>query len=49
MSDMLGRPLATAELVHHINRNPLDNRAENLMLVSRAEHCHLHQPEIQRR
>lgn len=28
--------------VHHVNGDPLDNRAENLMLVNRADHERLH-------
>lgn len=29
-------------LVHHINRNPDDNRPENLVLVTRSQHFKLH-------
>lgn len=42
MERVLGRPLSTDELVHHINHDPFDNRPENLELVSRSEHKKLH-------
>ena len=42
MEQYLGRYLTKEELVHHINDNRLDNRLENLKLVSRGEHALLH-------
>lgn len=38
MEQHLGRSLATAEHVHHINGNKLDNRLENLLVMDGKEH-----------
>ena len=39
---MLGRTLEPDEIVHHINHDTLDNRPENLRVMTAGEHTILH-------
>lgn len=42
MEQVLGRDLRPDEHVHHRNGDPLDNRPENLEVLSANEHLRLH-------
>lgn len=39
-------PVRKGEVIHHINKNALDDRIENLMMVTRAEHLRLHRDDF---
>lgn len=45
MSRHLNRMLEENEHVHHINGDKLDNRIDNLKLISNSEHGKIHQPK----
>ena len=40
--ECLGRTLTTDEIVHHIDGNPRNNTASNLIVISRSDHAKLH-------
>lgn len=45
MECILGRPLERCEIVHHVDRNGLNNYKDNLALCTHAEHRNLHKVE----
>ena len=45
MEQHLGRSLKHGEQVHHLNGDGLDNRLENLAIISASEHTRMHKPQ----
>lgn len=41
----IGRKLEKGEVVHHIDRNRLNNSLDNLSIISRSDHALTHCPE----
>lgn len=42
MESHLGRPLERQEVVHHIDKNPLNNHIDNLQLMTKSSHSTFH-------
>ena len=48
MCTSIGRMLDANEVVHHINGVRNDNRLENLVILTRADHCREHSKDLLR-
>lgn len=46
MAAHIGRLLTVDEIIHHKNDDPSDDRIENLEIVTRAAHIHMHRADI---
>jgi hypothetical protein len=49
MEGKIGRPMERYEIVHHVNHNSVDDRIDNLKIVTKAEHLLEHKPLQYRR
>lgn len=49
MEKHLGRKLDVTEIVHHLDLDKQNNKIENLMIVTRAEHFAIHKDERHKR
>jgi hypothetical protein len=47
MWELANGPVPRGTVIHHENRDTLDDRIENLRAVSRATHLHEHRPEFE--
>lgn len=47
MEQKIGRKLTSKEIVHHKDGNKLNNKIENLQIMTRAEHINHHRKELQ--
>jgi len=48
MEKKIGRYLTDKEIVHHVNENTLDNRIENLQLMTASDHVKYHKQKTKR-
>lgn len=46
VEDVIGKKLLETDIVHHINGNKLDNRIENLCVMTRTEHINEHREDL---
>lgn len=49
MEKYIGRKLLSNEVVHHIDKNILNNSIDNLLLLTKSEHTRLHNAEPNRK
>ena len=49
VEQMLGHPLSSHEIVHHVDGNQLNNDPANLVILTRAEHTRIHSVAPRRR